>query len=64
MTYFGGYPFGEAAKIGVIYKKQYIPRLTEERMALYSSVMCNQGIYGHMAMAQRRRDPSIFLSYV
>jgi hypothetical protein len=33
MTYFGGYPFGEAAKIGVIYKK-----------TIYSSV--NRGTYG------------------
>jgi hypothetical protein len=34
MTYFGGFPSWEAAKTGVIYKKQYIPRLTEEHIAL------------------------------
>jgi hypothetical protein len=30
-------------------KNQYIPRLTEERMSLYSSI--NQGIYGHVVRA-------------
>jgi hypothetical protein len=39
MTYFGGHK--------CYIKNQYIPQLTEECMALYSSV--NQGIYGHVA---------------
>jgi hypothetical protein len=30
-------------------KNQYVPRLTAEHMALYSSV--NQGVYGHVAGA-------------
>jgi hypothetical protein len=45
---FGGSPTGEAAKTGVALKKQYIPRLTKEHMALYFSV------YGHMVGAWGR----------
>jgi hypothetical protein len=40
-------------------KKQYIPRLTEEYMSIYSSV----GIYGHMA-GVRGVGCNIFLGYV
>jgi hypothetical protein len=40
-------------------KKQYIPRLTEEHMSIYSSV----GIYGHMA-GVRGVGCNIFLGYV
>jgi hypothetical protein len=62
VTCFGGSPSGEAATIGIIYirKIQYIPQLTEEHMALYSSV--NRGIYGHMTGA--RGGGIIFVSYV
>jgi hypothetical protein len=46
-----------------IQKIQQIPRLTEEHMALYSSI--NRGIYGHVARAHRGgRDPTIFVGYV
>jgi hypothetical protein len=47
MTYFGGFPSREAAKIGVIYIYN-IPQLTEERMTLYFLVMCNRGIYSNV----------------
>jgi hypothetical protein len=39
---FGGSPSGEAAKTGLTQKIQYIPRLTEKRITLCSSV--NRGI--------------------
>jgi hypothetical protein len=57
MPHFGGSPFGEAAKTGVIYKKnQYVPRLTEERMALYSLI--NRGMYEHMVGVRGEGVPS------
>jgi hypothetical protein len=42
-------------------KNQYIPRLTEERMGLYSSI--NREIYGHVVRAWGG-GPSIFLGYM
>jgi hypothetical protein len=48
IPYFGGSPSREATKTGVIYiYNQYVPRLTEEHMTLYSSV--NREMYAHMA---------------
>jgi hypothetical protein len=44
--------------MGVIEKIQYIPRLTEERVTLCSSV--NRGIYGHMAGA--REEGAVYSS--
>jgi hypothetical protein len=53
MTYFGGSQSREAVKTGIIFKKQYIPQLADERMDLYSSVNLDRGIYGHVTGMER-----------